>query len=572
MITYYCDKCLIETHTSECPNCGERTRLVETSVFWCDECNVPVFEEDCSRCGNKARRIGSDAKPVFPEERLLIEILLGCPMQYAESSVWQISGNYYIADGKKLPFKKSLLKDADIPRIRKKLEEYREQNQVTYGFFNKYAEAFVVANRKRYGYIVNEATAFIRSAAEGYDATDMYVSFSGGKDSTVTSDLVMRALSNPQILHVYGDTTLEFPETKEYVTRFKKAHPKTPVLTSINKDKNFEELCEQLGPPSRVMRWCCTIFKTGAIQRKITTLFKGHKHILTFLGFRRNESVSRSKYDRESDSPKIAIQKTASAIIDWLDFDIWLYILTTGIDFNTAYRYGYTRVGCWCCPNNSAWSGFLSQIYMPEQHEHFRNILIDFAKKIGKEDAEEYIDSGNWKARQGGNGMEYANTSVVTFEPCSTMENTINFELQRPITEDLYELFKPFGYINKTLGNARLGEVFITDKNGKLQLRLQGRMNQRTLKVTILDKHAGHSSGMSVVEKKIRSQITKYQMCMGCLACESVCPVGAISIQTDRKGLKSYRIFDEKCVRCGNCISHFDGGCYMRKVMCIKRT
>lgn len=572
MIRYFCDKCRIETTTSECSTCGERTRLVETSVYWCPECNIPLYEDICHRCGHKAKRIGSDIRPVFPEERLLIELMMGCPMKYAGASVWQVSGNMYIADGKKIPFSKRLIHTSDPAELRAGLEKYGEENKKAYETFNKYIERFVTANQARYGYILTEAAAFIRKAAADFDANDMYVSFSGGKDSTVTSDLVMRALSNPQILHVYGDTTLEFPETKEYVGRFKKAHPKTPVLTSINKDKNFEELCEQLGPPSRVMRWCCTIFKTGAIQRKITTLFKGHTRVLTYLGFRRSESTSRSKYDRESDSPKIAIQRTASAIIDWLDFDIWLYLLTTGIDFNTAYRYGYTRVGCWCCPNNSEWSGFLSRIYMPEQYEHFRDILISFAKKIGKEDAENYVDSGNWKARQGGNGMDYANTSVITFEPCATMENTINFDLQKPVSEDLYELFKPFGYINRTLGNPRLGEVYITDKNGKLQLRLQGRIGQRSLKVTVLDKHAGYSSGVTVVEQKIRCQITKYQMCMGCLGCESACPVGAITIQTERKGLKSYRISDSKCVRCGKCINHFDGGCYIRKVLCIKRT
>ena len=54
---------------------------------------------------------------------------------------------------------------------------------------------------------------------------DMFVSFSGGKDSTVTSDLVIRALSEPKILHIFGDTTLEFPETIKYVERLKE-HPK----------------------------------------------------------------------------------------------------------------------------------------------------------------------------------------------------------------------------------------------------------------------------------------------------------------------------------------------------------
>ena len=163
------------------------------------------------------------------------------------------------------------------------------------------------------------------------------------------------------------DEVKEFPESAKYVKRFKAEHPETLVITAKNKDKNFEELSEQLGPPSRVMRWCCTIFKTGAIQRKIQTLFKNQKRLLTFYGIRRSESNSRNKYDRESDSPKIAVERTVSLIIDWMDFDIWLYLLTTGTDFNDAYRLGSTGFGCWGCPNNSAWSDFLSEVYMPEQ-------------------------------------------------------------------------------------------------------------------------------------------------------------------------------------------------------------
>ena len=31
-------------------------------------------------------------------------------------------------------------------------------------------------------------------------------------------------------------------------------------------------------------------------------------------------------------------------------------------------------------------------------------------------------------------------------------------------------------------------------------------------------------------------------------------------------------ISDEKCKRCTECVGHFDAGCYMRKVLCIKRT
>ena len=474
MIKYICKKCNLNTEFSECPICGNRTEIVETTVYWCDDCKIPLFDDICPLCGKQARRIGSDIRPVFPEERLLLEILLDKPFLYKEASVWNTSGNHYYADGKPIKFSVSQTKGMDAVKIRKRYDKLCGEN--TYDSFEKYIGKFLIANRKRYDYISSEAMEYIRTAAKDADLTEMFVSFSGGKDSTVVSDLVMRALGTQQVLHLYGDTTLEFPESAEYVARFKKDHKKTPVITSKNRDKDFLELCEQLGPPSRVMRWCCTIFKTGAIQRKIQTLFRNQKRILTFYGIRRSESVSRSKYDRDSDSPKIAVQRTISPIIDWFDFDIWLYLLTTGIDFNKAYRLGYTRVGCWCCPNNSRWSEFLSEIYMPEQHAKWHSFLVEFAEKIGKPDPEVYVNDGKWKARQGGAGVEYAQTSVLTFEPCALQENTLNFELQKPITEELYELFKPFGTINRTIGNERLGEVFVTGSDGGFLLKLQGKI------------------------------------------------------------------------------------------------
>ena len=137
-----------------------------------------------------------------------------------------------------------------------------------------------------------------------------------------------------------------------------------------NREKNFEDLCKIVGPPSRVMRWCCTVFKTGAIQKTISSAFKNKTNILSFQGIRHNESASRSKYDRESQSPKIAKQTVFSPIIDWIDYDVWLYILTTGIDFNYAYRLGWSRVGCWCCPNNGGWSEFLAKVHVYDQYKH----------------------------------------------------------------------------------------------------------------------------------------------------------------------------------------------------------
>ena len=254
-----------------------------------------------------------------------------------------------------------------------------------------------------------------------------------------------------------------------------------------------------------------------------------------------------------------------------MDFDIWLYLLTTKTDFNRAYRLGYARVGCWCCPNNSGWSEFLSKIHMPLQSEQFRNLLIDFAKGIGKPDPEVYVDEGKWKARQGGNGVEYAKKTAVEFTPCALEENAFNYQLQRPITEELYELFKPFGYLNFQLGNKRLGEVYVLRKDGNMVLKLQGRIGSNNLKVTILDHKIDGAKNINAAEDKIKCQLTKYQMCMGCRACESICKHNAILIKEDKEGNLSYSILDDKCVRCAECVNHYTAGCYMRKVLVTKK-
>ena len=570
MLKYVCRNDNIKTKSSTCPVCGERTELEKSDIYWCDNCKVPLFQIECECCSGKGTRITTDIRPVFPEERLLLEILLDkIPGTYEKDSVWNCSGNKFLINGKRIKFSVKELKNKDVDDIRSKYEE--ASKNISYEYFEQYADKFVQANRSRYEFIVREAVDYIKNSTKDYTAKDMFVSFSGGKDSTVTSDIVMRALSEPKILHIFGDTTLEFPETMRYVDRFKKEHPQTPVLSSRNKDKDFEELCKLVGPPSRVMRWCCTIFKTGAIQRKIKTLFRNKNKIITFYGIRRSESASRSKYERETEGSKITKQITISPIIDWMDFDVWLYMLTTKIDFNYAYRLGYARLGCWCCPNNSGWSEFLSKIHMPQQSERFRQMLIDFAKQIGKPDPEVYVDDGKWKARQGGNGVDYAKKTAVSFEPCALEENAFNYELQRPISEQLYELFKPFGYLNFEFGNKRLGEVYVTRKDGRLVLKLQGRIGSTTLKVTIIDYKIDGAASVKAAEDKVKCQITKYQMCMGCRACESICKHNAIVIKEDKEGNLDYKILDDKCVRCAECVNHYTAGCYMRKVLATKK-
>lgn len=576
MIEKICPKCRIPMNGERCvkKDCGCLTEMSST-LYWCDECNVPTYEKVCPSCGNDGKYIATDLRPVFPEENVLISLLLHDePFYYQKDSVW-FGGGAYIVNGTKVRLSVTQINKKSLEEINtlKSLYDQSAEN-ITYAYFDAYIEKFVRANADRYNFITEEAVRFVQQYREKYAIEDMMISFSGGKDSTVTSHIVNRALGTNKVLHIFGDTTLEFPYTMEYKKRFNKNEESqgVRVLTAKNREKNFEDLCKIVGPPSRVMRWCCTVFKTGAIQKTISSAFKDKNNILSFQGIRHNESASRSKYERESESPKISKQTVASPIIDWIDFDVWLYILSTKIDFNYAYRLGWTRVGCWCCPNNGGWSEFLAKVHMYDQYIHWRDLLIDFAKQIGKPDPEEYVIEGGWKARQGGNGLAAAQTSVVSFEPCATEENAFNYDLQKPISEELYELFKPFGYINRELGNKRLGEVYVMNKAGKVVIVLQGRIGSTKLKVIIKDVHIAKAKNISVAEGKIQCQLTKYQMCLGCKACESVCKYDAISVKDDGSGNITYAIDSDRCKRCTECVSHFNAGCYMRKVLCIKRT
>ena len=570
MISYYCENCKILVEHSECPVCGSRTKM-KSELFWCKQCNIPVYDSICPICHNSCEYFTSDARPVFPEERLLIEILLGTPLKYVNDSVWNGASNRYYVNGKHVPLRISKICKYNPEQVRDEIEKYKGKNSDK--AFYEYIKKWILGNKKHFEYITTEAKQYINRLAGEHlkdETSSAFVSFSGGKDSSVVSDLVRKALSNPSIIHIFGNTTLEFPHTYEYLSRFKVENKKTPVLRAENKEQDFFNLCEVFGPPSRSLRWCCTIFKTGFIGDKIQKTFGNQKKVLTFYGIRRSESTSRNNYERSSIGKKISKQLVASPIIDWTDYDVWLYILSTGIDFNDAYRLGYTRVGCWCCPNNSQWSQFLASIYMPELYQKFYDILYRFAEKMGKNDPEEYVINGGWKARQGGAGIEMSKNVAIEFKPCATDAKSFNYVLNKPITEQLYEFFKPFGILNYDMGKKRLGEVYVLDYRTNLPImKLQGRIGSKELRISILNTPIAKRTKTVEIELKFKCQITKYQLCAGCHACENACKHNAIRLVKNGLSDYDYRyVIDEnKCVHCFECINHYTGGCYMRRVL-----
>lgn len=569
----WCKSCSFETENNICDLCGAETvQDIPSEVLWCQNCGTPIISyvneannAICPLCDDKLTHLCNDLRPVFPEERLLVEILKGQPLAFLEKSVWASNNRYYI-DGKVLTLTKNDYDRFSANEVWEQIEQYKAENN--YDYFNAHIERFIISNRIRLNYLINEAHEFIQEQSAKYQRENIIVSFSGGKDSTVVSDLVIRALSDPSIVHIFGDTTLEFPSTIDYAQRFRKNNPNTIFKIAKNKEQDFYEISDKIGPPARMLRWCCSMFKTGPITKVLNNYYKD-QNILTFYGIRKNESVSRSKYDRvsqDNESIKIQKQKVASPIFFWIDIDIWLYLLSEEIDFNDAYRIGYDRVGCWCCPNNNERAQFLASIYMPEQSTKWRSFLIEFASRIGKPDPEVYVDSGKWKARQGGNGVAAAENIKIKFTNCTTEENAKIYRLNRPIEDNFIELFYPLGKYAPELGKKLIDEKIIIDVVSKIPILSIQPYTQDSYDYAVKIKTlnvAKHDE----LQRLVSYQIRKYNSCQNCSKCISLCKHGAITI---KDGI--YRINDEKCKRCKMCVSpkYLDGGCLMNKYLYTK--
>lgn len=260
----WCKNCNIETNNANCPVCGAATAEdLPVEIYWRDNCKVPIIHTTnqidkgiCPICANKTRYLVADLRPVFPEERLLLALILDVdPLTYMDSSVWSADSRYYIDGGKPINIGPKKYAETDTDLIVDKLTALK--HLIDYTAFDESIRQFVLANRRRIEFLKDEAFGFIRNAAGKFKEENIVISFSGGKDSTVTADLVTKALSNPSLVHIFGNTTLEFPLTIEYAERFRDNHPLAIFQIAKNNDQVFYDVCEDIGPPARMMRWCC---------------------------------------------------------------------------------------------------------------------------------------------------------------------------------------------------------------------------------------------------------------------------------------------------------------------------
>lgn len=557
---------------------------MDRGIYWCNSCCIPASVDStarCPRCSGELRYLATDIRPVFARERRILEFYGYGSLE--RDAVWRGRNYQYYINGSSVSLPRLDRLRRDLPNIAEYIHSAHHYAALDRRLIYEYQNQ-LTASRSHMLALEDEAFQFIQHAICRFPNRMIMVSFSGGKDSTVVSDLVRRGLGRSDILHVFGDTTLEDDNTYKYVSTFQKQNPQIPFFNA-RAEHDFYELVETMGPPSRVMRWCCTIFKTGPINNLLQSL--GDQKVLTFYGIRHSESVRRSQYhklswndpdrlgtvvkiDQDDDihgvtiGAKIGQQATASPIIDWTEFDVWNYILSRGLSFNKSYRLGYSRVGCWLCPLNSGWSEILSNIFYPEASERWRLQLVDFARKIGKLDPEEYVDERAWAKRFGGAGLPNRFGGLES-KPCGDINNTVQIEIERRVDSELEEFLKPLGRINRHRARPVLGEIYLEGRSNQDwdALIVQALENSTILRFTVINP----KQDLKRLTWYFKQQATKFQTCVRCTACSSVCPCGAITVKPEQN---IYEIDQDRCTGCMECVTHFGStGCLVAKSLSV---
>ena len=226
----------------------------------------------------------------------------------------------------------------------------------------------------------------IREWYEHWDG-EVYVSFSGGKDSTVLLHLVRELY--PDVEAVFVDTGLEYPEIKQFVKTIdnvttirpamkfhevieKYGYPvigkqvanavevarrnsesvKYKQITGTYKDKqgnkslfNYSKYKYLTSAPFKISDKCCDVIKKRPI--KAYNKKSGKKAIV---GTMASESMLRVQKYLQSGCNGFTMKSPLSQPVGfWLESDIWEYIAKFKIPYSDIYNKGYKRTGCMFC-------------------------------------------------------------------------------------------------------------------------------------------------------------------------------------------------------------------------------
>ena len=392
--------------------------------------------------------------------------------------------------------------------------------------------AMVQANHEMLEIIEQTTVKKILAIYEKYKSKlDLFhVAFSGGKDSVVLLDLVKKALPQGSFVVVFGDTGMEFPDTYDVIEKTRQACKKEKIPFYVAQSHlEPEKSWELLGPPSRVLRWCCSVHKSAPQTLKLREITGKNNYVgLDFVGVRAQESTTRAEYEYENYGKKQKGQYSHNSILEWTSAEVWLYIYINNLIINETYKKGNARAGCLLCPMTGGLGNFMRRSsYTAEIDKYIQLIkLTNSWDKHNKMDTETYITNGGWNNRRSGRGIK---GNLLRYKE-SIESGVISIELISPLS-DWHEWIKT-----------------VDDKEKKYTVK-------KTQKGWIIQISESTIKENPVFAKIFRQALRKAAYCSNCKVCEANCKNGRISFATGK-----VKITD--CVYCLEC-HDLPGGCLM---------
>ena len=399
-----------------------------------------------------------------------------------------------------------------------------------------------------------------RRTKELYDADisrcdTAYIAFSGGKDSVALLHLCNEVLPM-NVPVIFSDTDMELPDT--YAT-WKDIQKEYPCRTFIQARAHTRALdnWRLFGPPSRTIRWCCSIHKsTPALIQLKKMLDKPSVRVMAFVGVRGEESISRSFYEDSNDGVKNASQMNRMPLLDWGAHELWLYIFQNDLYINRAYRLGLPRVGCAMCPESSEKYVWLVDAAYPGMIDSYANVIFKTVNKAfsNTEEKHDYIARQGWQARKSGVILNQTITAPIEHvEGLKTTFRSAFFDEQR-----FFTWIKPIGSVVKN------------PETSEMKLKLPHTLDEG-IPFSYHTPYAG--GGVLTVDFRsederiavtpvIRAMLKKVSACVACRACEAECTHGALYFADGKM-----HIDEEKCVRCKKCFDNIDNSCWRYKSM-----
>jgi len=357
-----------------------------------------------------------------------------------------------------------------------------------------------------------------------------HVAFSGGKDSIVLLDLVKKALPKDEFVVVFGNTQMEFPDTYDVVDKVE-AQCKAEGIRFYRARSHMDvfDSWKQFAPPSRVLRWCCSVHKsTPQVVKLREVLDKTNYRGLAFVGVRGAESIRRSEYEFESDGMKQKGQRSANPILDWTSYEVWLYLYANGLIINETYKKGNSRAGCLLCPMSPGKADFLRYKNYKNKIDDYVSIIMSTSnrKDVSQQDC---MCNGSWIARKNG-----VNIITNTHYKERIENGNLIIEVVEPKT-DWKEWIK-------TLGDFQKIEdcYYVKAIEGNLIFKVNE--NKKGYSVVLSTEYIRY---VPTLGKYFRQVFRKSAYCIVCRTCEVNCKNHCISFEN---GLKI-----TNCIRCREC-------------------